>query len=132
MKTSPLLAVSLLAAAVAALSVPSAMAADVETVVAIRCDGEPVAQIRTVYAGVSAPVDAKLQKRAMPALDVASKAQDKGGPCVMTWQWGTQPIIETTGMSRQAVSQTMQRMSQYMREATEQAMGGRKGAQWGQ
>ena len=111
-----------------------AWALDVDTAVAVSCDGRPIVKQVNTFVGLTPAEDAALNKRGNVALDMASKAQDKGGPCTIIWQWGAQPAIETRGMRLNDVNRVLRAGVKWLDsvvEDSERAEKGGKKRPWG-
>jgi hypothetical protein len=77
----------------------SALAADVVASIEVKHNGKPVYATSNTFFGVTDAEAAALQKSGIKQLDFASKHQDKGGPYTIVWKWGSEPAIETAGLS---------------------------------
>ena len=99
--------------AAVALASTSVFAVDSVGTVTVSLNGTPVFASSTSHFGMSQAEATQLQSSAVAALDVAARAQDKGGPYSIKWEWSTdgkaQPALETGGMTLDAVNRTMRR-----------------------
>ena len=82
-----------------ALIATPVFAADLTIGIALSETGGKVISQQTTFHGISDAEAAALKANGMKVLDVASKSQGHGGPFTVTWTWGTDPSVETSGLT---------------------------------
>lgn len=109
-------------------------AADVATSFEVVKDGAIIFKATSQFVGLTDDEAKKMRVRGDRILDHASKAQDKGGPYTLRFQWNAEPVVETAGLRFGAVNSTMrqaQRMGDEILRDAEKAEKAGKGKPWG-
>lgn len=106
-----------------ALIATPVFAGDLTTSVGLYQNGARVVVFTTVYSGMSDAEQVAMKARATKVLDEASKCQNKGGDYSSTWAWGTDPAIETTGMTFQCANKVTRAAIKFATDSATEAEG---------
>jgi len=96
-----------------------ALAADIVTSVTVLEKGKPVFEQTNRFIDLTPAQEKSMREAGMKNLDYASQHQDKGGDYTIVWKWGNEPAIETAGMKRQAVDNSLRQGIKWLDKAVD-------------